>query len=335
MFRKLLNSSYLLILLIIVTSGAAWAQSAQGGYEMTAQADQGYRNIAKVKPAPVPTPSAEVTKVKPFGWTSRFEGLSRYNPIAWGPNCFLPAPAKGQFLVGPRIWFARVDGEARRGVDIAGAQTSSVDFDDHLGLRKSGNMIWSIEALYQFRPNWGIRYSFTPLRLRATAAPKSAFNFMGQTFAAGAEVHSKWEHYEHRAGLVFNISRTRNSLTNFFADWLYVQDKLSVGGLTATAPAVIWDDNKSMALLGIEFDKCLKNYRGNTLTLSGKAGLAFFNDVIGYEAEAALNYMIPIKTGRFGFLKGGYRYSQLRKEKPTQMFTTVMDGAFLQFGFLF
>ena len=181
MFRKLLNGSYLLILLIIVTSGAAWAQTAPSGYDMTAQADQGYRNIAKVKPAP--TPSAEVTKVKPYGWTSRFEGLSRYNPIAWGPNCFLPSPAKGQFLVGPRIWFARVDGEARRGVDIAGAQTSNVDFDDHLGLKKGGNVIWSIEALYQFRPNWGIRYSFTPLRLHATTAPKSAFNFMGQTFA--------------------------------------------------------------------------------------------------------------------------------------------------------
>ena len=50
MFRKLLNSSYLLILLVIVTSGAAWAQSAQSGYDMMAQADQGYRNIAKVKP---------------------------------------------------------------------------------------------------------------------------------------------------------------------------------------------------------------------------------------------------------------------------------------------
>ena len=334
MFRKLLNSSYLLILLVILGAGAAWAQSAQSGYDMTAQADQGYRNIAKVKPAP--TPSAEVTKVKPYGWTSRFEGLSRYNPIAWGPDCFLPSPAKGQFLLGPRIWFARVDGEARRGVDIAGAQTSNVDFDDHLGLKKGGNVVWSIEALYQFRPNWGIRYSFTPLRLHATASPKTAFNFMGQTFAAGTEVRSKWEHYEHRAGLVFNISRTRNSLTNFFADWLYVQDKLSVGGVTSTtSPAVTWDDNKSMALLGIEFDKCLKNYRGNTLTLSGKAGLAFFNDVIGYEAEAALNYMVPIKTGRFGFLKGGYRYSQLKKDKANQMFTTVMDGAFLQFGFLF
>ncbi len=76
MLRKLLISSYLLMLLVIVMSGTAWAESAQvGGYDMMAQADQGYKNIAKVKPAPAP--STDVTKVKPYGWTSRFEGISR------------------------------------------------------------------------------------------------------------------------------------------------------------------------------------------------------------------------------------------------------------------
>jgi len=315
----------------MVISGVAWAQATVDPYDVAAESNQGVKNIAKVKPAP-----PAVSKVKPYGWTSQFEGLSRFNPIAWGPDCYLPSPAKGQFLLGPKVWFARVDGEARRGVDIANVQSSNVDFDDHLGLRKSGNTIWSIEALYQFRPGWGIRYSFTPLRLHATAAPTTAFNFMGQTFAAGTEVRSKWEHYEHRLGLVFNLSRTNNSLTNLYTDWLYVQDKLTVGGVTATtATAVTWDDSKNMAVVGFEFDKCLKNYRGNTLGIGGKAGIAFFNDVIGYEAEAALNYMIPIKTGRFGFIKGGYRYAQLKKDKASQLFMTTMDGPFLQVGFLF
>ncbi len=331
MLSKLLSSSYLVLLILMVISVPSWAESQNGGYDMLAQADQGSKNIAKVKPSP----SAEVTKVKPSGWTSRFEGLSRYNPIAWGPECYLPSPAKGQFLIGPKVWFARVDGEARRGVEIAGAQTSNVDFEDHLGLKRTGKVIWSVEALYQFRPNWGIRYSFTPMRVAANASPRTAFNFMGQTFAAGTEVRSKWEHYEHRAGLVFNISRSNNSLTNLYTDWLYVQDKLAIGGITSTASSVTWDDSKNMAVIGLEFDKCLKNYRGNTLTISGKGGLAFFNDVIGYEAEAALSYLIPIKTGRFGFIKGGYRYEHLKKDKTNQMFTSSMDGAFLQVGFLF
>ncbi len=336
MLEKTYKLWYLLILVLIVASGAAWANSTMPSYDMAADnrgdAIEASKPIAKVKPA-----QPAVTKVKPsWGWgSSKWDRFSQYNPIAWGPDCYLPTPAKGQFLVGPRVWFARVDGEARRGIDIAGIQSSTVDFDDHLGLKKSGNVLWSVEALYQFRPSWGIRYSFMPLVLDATASPRSAFNFMGQTFAAGTEVRSKWEHFEHRAGLVFNISRTNNSLTNFYVDWLYVQDKLRIGGITATTTSMTWDDNKSMAVTGVEFEKCLKNFRGNTLALNGKGGVAFFNDSVGYELEAGLNYMIPVKTGRFGFIKGGYRYAHLKKDKGDKMFTTTMDGAFLQFGFLF
>lgn len=328
---------FILLLMVIVASGTAWANSStptQGvAVDNRGDAIESYKAIAKVKPTPT---QPAVTKVRPsWGWGSQWDRLSAYNPITWGPDCSLPTPAKGQFLVGPRVWFARVDGEARRGIDIAGIQSSSVDFDDHLGLRKSGNAIWSVEALYQFRPSWGIRYSFMPLLLEATANPTTAFNFMGQTFAAGTEVRSKWEHFEHRAGLVFNISRTNNSLTNLYVDWLNVQDKLRIGGTTATTSAVTWDHSKNMAVTGLEFEKCLKNFQGNTLAFSGKGGIGFLNDAIGYELEAGLNYMIPIKTGRFGFVKGGYRYAHLKKDKGARMFSTTMDGAFLQFGFLF
>ncbi|MBI5249907.1 MAG: hypothetical protein HY912_10470 [Desulfomonile tiedjei] len=178
-----------------------------------------------------------------------------------------------------------------------------------------------------------MRYSFTPIFMDATNFPRTSFNFMGQTFASATEVRSKWEHIEHRAGLYFNVSQSQHSSTNLFADWLHVQDKLSIG--TGVTSAVVWDDTKNMAVTGIEFIRCLKNFHGNTLAFSGKGGIAFLNDTVGYEAEAGLSYMIPIKSGRFGFVKGGYRYSHLKKEKPTEVFGSTIDGAFLQVGFLF
>jgi hypothetical protein len=98
---------------------------------------------------------------------------------------------------------------------------------------------------------------------------------------------------------------------------------------------VVMDDTNNVAILGLEFDRCLKNYRGNTLALNGKGGIAFLDDSIGYEAEAALNYLIPIRTGRFGFVKAGYQYAQLKKDRPGRMFGTTMDGPFLQLGLLF
>jgi len=328
---------YLLILFIIaaVVPAVALADSTPTDDEGAAGArldgPPGYKSIAKVR-ATEPTP----LKVKPWGGImSGFGGLSRYNPITWGPECYLPAPAKGQFLLGPKVTFARIRGDVRKGADLLAVTPSTVNFEDHLGFSRSGKPIWSFEAFYQLRPRWGIRYSFTPMLMEATGTPKTSFTFMNQSFAALTPINSKWERYEHRAGLVFNISRTSNSMTNFFADWMYVQDKLRIGGTTATVSSVTWDSTKSLAVAGLEFDKCLKNYRGNTLALNLKGGLAFMSDSFGYEGEIGLNYMIPIKTGRFGFVKGGYRFATLKTERAASMFDTTMDGAFIQIGFLF
>ena len=268
-----------------------------------------------------PYPFFPPYKVKPSPAFARgWEGLSQYNPMAWWGDCCLPTPAKGQFWVGPRVTFARIQGKARRGQDLAAFQTSMVDFDDHLNIKKNGNAIWSIEVMYQFRPRWGIRYSFSPILLEGNGTPRTAFSFGSQTFAAGTEFFSKWERYQHRAGLVFNITRSMNSQANLFADWLNIQDRLTIGAAGTIGASATWDDTKNLAEVGLEFDKCLKNYHGNTLALSGKAGVAFLNDSLGYEAEAALSYLIPIKTGRFGFVKGGYSYAKFEEGQTPRGF---------------
>lgn len=291
---------------------------------------EGYKGISKMRPA-----SSGVLKVRPWSLSSGLRGLSSFNPANWGLNCYLPAPAKGQFMVGPELYFARFRGEARRGLVLTGLDSTTVDFDDHLGFNKGGNTLWSVKALYQFRPRLAVTYSFMPIAMEASGSPVTGFQFGGQAFAAGALLRSKWERYEHRAGLRFNVIRRPNAVTSLFAQWLYLQDRLSIRETGGTAAAATWDEDKNLAVVGIRFDKCLKNYRGNTLSLTLEGGLAFLDDTMGYEAEAGLSYMIPIKKGRFGFVKGGYRYSHLKRETDLEMLGTTFDGAFVQLGFLF
>ncbi len=337
MLRTSIRHLCLLAILVTAVAAIAHADSTTPAdsacYGTNLAQSEGYLGVSKVKPSS-PTP----LKVKPWpSFSAGFQGLSRYNPAEWGLNCCLPTPAKGQFLVGPKVFFARVQGQARRGLDQTPGTATVVDFDDHLGFRKTGNTIWSIDAYYQFRPRWGLRYSFTPLHMDATHSPLTGFTIAGQSFQAGSPIHASWKRYEHRAGVVFNLSRRPNSLTNLFAEWIYVQDRLSIrsAGGTATAGVVRWDDDKSAAMIGLEFNKCLKNYKGNTLAFNAKGGVAFLDDTVGYDAEAGLSYLIPIKTGRFGFVSAGYRYSRLQKDRNTRMFGTTLDGAFLKAGFLF
>jgi len=291
-----------------------------------------YKGISKVKPS-----TSQPLKIKPYsGFVSGLSAVgSRLNPMGWWQECCLPMPAQRQFVVGPRVTFARMMGEVRRGQPGAATQPSLVRFDEHLGLGASRQAVWSIEAYYQFQPRWGIKYSFMPLSMDGSITPETSFTFAGQTFSAGTPIRSKFERYQHRAGLVFDLTRSQNAVTSLFADWLYMQDKLTVGSAGAAVTSVTWDVNRSLAVLGLELGKCLKNYRGSTLALNCKGGVAFLDNHIGYEAEAALNYLIPVKQGRFGFIKGGYRYASLKREGHVSLFNTAMDGAFVEVGFLF
>lgn len=331
MLRKTLIYSIMLTFMVTMLAAGAAAQSSSWDACTGAQAGGAYAGVSKVKPGP-----NQVMKVKPYsGLSSAFGSLSGINPMSWGPDCCLPMPATKQYVAGPEVFFARLRGEARRGTDITGLDTSIADFDNHLGLTDELGPVWSVKAHYQVRPRWGIRYSFTPISIETTHVPTTSFTFGGQSFTSGTTVASKWYHWEHRAGLVFDVAKSSSGVTSAYIEWIYIQDKLQVGGALGGGTTVSWDDDKNLAGLGLEFQKCLKNFRGNTLSLTAKGGVAFLDDTFGYDAEAALSYMIPVKRGRFGFIKGGYRYAQLKKEKNAELFDTTMDGAFLQVGFLF
>ena len=334
MLRKIGKTLIFMIIAIAIISLAAWAERPAYDPCTGAAGDlaSAYKGISKVKPS-----AAQPLKVKPFSDLAKgFGGISQLNPMGWWQDCCLPVPAHRQFVVAPRVWFARVRGEVRHGIGTGTTAPTLAKFGSDLNLPRSRNTVWSIDAFYQFQPRWGFRYSFSPMSIEGTGVPANPFTFMGQSFTTGNPIHSKFERFEHRAGLVFDLSRTTNSVTSLVAEWIYLQDRLSVGAVGGTtAMAATWNDDKSLALLGLEFSKCLKNYRGSTLAFNAKGGVAFLDNHIGYEGEAALSYLIPVKRGRFGFIKGGYRYATLKKEKDLDLFRTTTDRAFVSVGFLF
>ncbi|MCX5873485.1 MAG: hypothetical protein NTY51_09685, partial [Deltaproteobacteria bacterium] len=163
MLRRCLNYLCILTVLLMVGVTGASAESNVGAMDAYAaaslDASPNYKTISKVKPSePVPT------KVRP-GIMSRLEGLSRFSPTSWGDECILPSPAQGQFVVGPRVLFGRVRGEARRTIGTTVMPGTAVDFNENLGLSQKGSAIWGLDAQYQLRPRFGLRYSFTPIKM--------------------------------------------------------------------------------------------------------------------------------------------------------------------------
>jgi len=311
--------------------GASWADQAPLIPQDPTNPDltAGQKPITKVKPAPPP-----ITKVKP---AFTFPSLPRFSPLSWGFDCCLPSPAPRQFVAGAGVMFARVQGDVSKGGStFFGDQFSLLNFDDTLGIPKNGNVMWRAFAHYQVTPRWGVRYSFSPISLEGSSQPSTSFTWLGQQFGVGMAIRSKWERFEHRAGLVFDVSRTPGSVASVYAEWIYIQDRVKISnafGGTLSAP--VWDDDKSLVQVGLEVNKCLKNFKGSTLALNCKAGVSFLSDNSGFDLEAGVSYIVPIRTGRFGFVKGGYRFANLKKDKTYEVFKTTMDGAFVEAGFIF
>lgn len=328
MLRYLVNIGVLLTFVMVISAASAGPPVAPLAPAPGASGvEPAQRTIYKVKPAP-----DKIYKIKP---PEPLAGISRFSPLAWGPDCCFPSHAQGQFSADVLVHFARLRGSASKaGYLFVGTQPEKVDFTDDLKLGGGTKPVFTVTATYQFQPRWALRYSFTPLSVEGTGTPDHSFTFRGQTFTFGTAIRSKWERMEHRAGLVFNVNKTVSSVASIYADWRYIQDRLTIHQTAAaTLPGVQWDDDKNLAVVGLEIDKCLTNYRGTTLALSCKGGITFLGDHVGYEAEAGLSYLVPVRQGSFGFIKGGYRYATLKKDVNFESFSTTMDGAFVQAGF--
>ncbi|MFH0824142.1 MAG: hypothetical protein V2B18_15430 [Pseudomonadota bacterium] len=268
-----------------------------------------------------------------------FEGVARLDPSRWWARGSLPWPEKGQFGLSGNLIFGRVRGELTNKPPAGSGVTQYevLKMEDLTGVSRSPQSIWTVSAQYRVRPRWTIRYAYTPMMLDGTTQVTSAFSFGGQYFVPGDSVRARWERQEHRFGLLLDVKRTLNGTVGFYADWRYLEDSFSVGRSVnyGNTPTPSWTGERNLAVLGLELEKGLADYRGTSLALKCKGGVSFLSDTVGYEGEVGLGYVVPVSSRRYGFLRGGYRYTELRREQRHEVFKDSSDGAFIEAGFVF
>lgn len=257
---------------------------------------------------------------------------------AVAPQCFLPAPRTKGWEMTAEALFARTKGHVRNyrgyGGYYYGLGGYDIDLNSDLGLPDHA-VVGTFTASYRFRPNWALRYSITPMVLEGSGTVGSNFTFGNTTFTAGQPSRIKWEQLHQQIGLVYDPVRTASSRIGIYGDYLRVDDKLSAyqGGCCAE----VMNMELNMAMAGVEFERCLKTTSNcSTISFECRAGVAFLDEAVGADVSTGLKYSIPMNNGRWGFVKGGYRYLTLKKKySDARSFDTSMDGGFLQMGFLF
>ncbi|AFM24966.1 hypothetical protein [Desulfomonile tiedjei] len=255
-----------------------------------------------------------------------------------GLECaLLEHPTKGWELGGD-VFFARTKGKVRfsRGMTGGYYGLDDVDLNADMGLDDHGAM-GSFMAMYKFKSKWALRYSVMPMMMMGSGQPGKSFVFGNSQYTTGQRVNIEWERLEQRLGLVYDAVHTHSSRISLFGDYVRINDRIKLMQMQMGMGGDVMDNDLNMAMAGLEFEKCLKSTRTKAvLSLACKASGAFLDDAVGGEAETALKYSIPMNNGRWGFVKGGYRYVTYKKKSDdARVFDMAMEGGFLQMGLVF
>jgi hypothetical protein len=256
-----------------------------------------------------------------------------------------PTPGMGKWEISGGVIFARLRGKIawpRYSWWGAGwwGWTNEADFTDALQLPAHQAVpTWSIT--YQFRPNWGIRYSGLAFAANGGGQPSDYFMFGPSQqyygyYGYGFGIQSKYQHAYHRVGLLYDAVKSPRACASLFADWVHAEDQISVFSSSYAGQISVFSKGTDAAITGIEFRKNMKTTaNGATLSCECKAGAIFLDDVEGCDLQGAARYSIPMNCGRSGYVKSGYRLVQLKKGQNDFLLQGAVEGGFMELGFVF
>ncbi len=326
----------LLVCLLISVAGFAGDASAW----IPTQAD--YFDCPDDFSAPAMTRANAVTKVKPSKQIMKCKPLFKGGVAGlWDfrTDCILPASQNKGWEATAEAFFARTKGKVRYASGTFATfgtfgLAQDIDLNSDLGVPEHG-VIGDFSIAYRFRPNWSVKYSIMPMVMNGSGQPGGMVVFGTNTFNTFQNLSVKWERLQQSIGLVYDPISSRSTRLSVFAGYLRINEKLGVFQPGCCGSTM--DNDMNMGFASLELEKCLKQTRTcNTLSLQCGAGVAFGDDGFGSDLMTGLKYAIPLNSGRWGYVKGGYRFMSYKKKySEVKMIDTAMEGGFVQMGLVF
>jgi hypothetical protein len=338
----------------IICLNTAWAADPDKSLEILLKPNQ---------PTTVQTPT--IHKIKAMGRAARHgavpypyayvfppppSGITKVKPAfvhCGGPApCILPSPKMRQWEMSAQALFARTRGTIawpRYTQYYVGWQgwNNEADLNGALKLPEH-QVIVDLSARYQFRPNWGVRYEVLWDEINGGGYADQQFIFGpwwgsgGGWIVYGQQIQTKWQHAYHRLSLVYDALRTCQSSVSVSAGWAHADDKIGLNCVLCGLWTTIFSKSMDSMIAGIECQRCLKTApNGGSLSTDLRAQAIFLDDVEGYDLQAAGRYSVPLNCGRSGYVKGGYRFVQLKKSETDFLFSNTLEGGFIEGGLIF
>lgn len=295
------------------------------------------------RPATAAYPYAYVFPPPPRGITK----VKRALAACGGPlPCIMPRPKMRQWEMSAQAFFARTRGtiawprysqffNAWQGWD------NEADLNDALKL-PAHDVLPDLSAKYQFRPNWGVRYQVLFDEISGGGYADQQFVFGpwwgsgGGWIVFGQQIQTKWQHAYHRVTLEYDAVQTCQSLVTVSAGWMHADDKIDLNCVACGLWTTTFSKSMDSMIAGLQFQRCLRTApNGGTFSLDNRASIIFFDNVEGYDIQAGGRFSVPLNCGRWGYVRGGYRFVQLKKSQEDLLFSNTLEGGFLEGGLIF
>jgi hypothetical protein len=337
----------LVISISIAAAAPAWADNADQSLEVLLKPDKG--TVAPVSEAYKARPRYGVASARAsvtpryYGRISKVKAPPPCGPrlCVTGPPCILPTPKFRQWEVQLQVLWARARGMIQwpRQSQFTFNQNNEVDLNDDLAL-PAHDALLQFSIRYQFRPRWAFRYSILGDEFNGGRGfdnnTNRIFWFGNQQINSNQPLQSKWEHQYHRLGLIYDAVKTCTTQVSVFADWVHTDDVVSLSCNNCGNQTATFSISGTHMIAGIEVQRCARTFaNGGTLSLEHKAGFIFLDDVEGWDLQTGGKYSIPLNCGRWGYLKGGYRFVEIRRAEARYIFNHALEGGFMEFGFIF
>jgi hypothetical protein len=113
------------------------------------------------------------------------------------------------------------------GTNFLGSEGTELDLHENLGLRRY-ECRYEVEARYNIRNNWGLRFSFMPINYRDNHLPANGFYWGYAYFPPATQILTKWDRYIYRYDMVYDWHRSRTAVSSIFAGANIYDDKLTI-----------------------------------------------------------------------------------------------------------
>lgn len=253
------------------------------------------------------------------------------------PPCILPKRMPRQWEISAQVFWPRLSGTLKYPGVVSGQQADELDITDDLGLPKHP-VLGEYSAYYQINWNWSIYYSIMPINLSTTTTARRNFYFGNWApVPAGSQIHTEWNFIYQRLGLMYTAINTCNASLSIYTAWLYNPQQFKVScSVCPNWPASTVDRTRQMLMSGIDLKKCIRTLcNGATLSCDTKVSIGYLDNTLALDIQPGMRFSVPLNCGRWGFIKGGYRWLNFDENRNDLKMNVYLEGGFAEAGLIF